>query len=117
MRRARWIWRSTSCRGLTTGRRATCDGRERWDDRSRLTYILMSNDGHSLGPLLRGAKPKGLSEDQHIIVDMTCHASGVTSPGGYYAEDGDTVTWKYRSQLIEKWAPKEGFEPRRDDHD
>ncbi len=73
---------------------STCDGRERWDDRSIQTYVLMTNNGRSLGPLLGGAKPKGLTDDQYIIADMTCHSYGVTSPGGCYAEDGDTVTWK-----------------------
>jgi hypothetical protein len=72
----------------------SCDGRERWDDRSVQSYVLMGKDGQSLSYVFDDKTVKGMTADGYIIAEFRCHSYGVTSPGGCFADEGDQVTWR-----------------------
>ena len=71
----------------------SCDGRERWDDRSVQSYVLMGANGASLAGKLPGTSRR-LTPDGYLVAEFRCHTYGVSSPGGCFVEPGDATIWK-----------------------
>jgi hypothetical protein len=72
---------------------SVCDGRERWDDQSVQSYVLMGKDGLALYSEFNGEKVKDLTPDGYLVASFQCHSYGETTPGGCFADAGDKITW------------------------
>jgi len=72
----------------------TCDGRERWDDRSIQSYVLTGLKGTSLAGRFIDKTVKGLTPQGYVVAELVCRSYGMTSAGGCHADEGDQVTWR-----------------------
>jgi hypothetical protein len=73
-----------------------CYGREKWDVQYVQTYVLTAKNGENLYTYnaLSYKKVVDMTEDGYIVSSLSCHDYGITSAGGCFPQDGDTVTWE-----------------------
>ena len=74
----------------------SCYGRESWSTYYTQRLLLTGKDGSSLKMVdeLANKEIENMNDDGYVVGEFSCHAFGITTAGGCYDEDGDTVVWE-----------------------
>lgn len=71
-----------------------CTGRESWDDRYTQTMVITAKDNGTLFQTFDyDSKVPNMNTSGYISGVFTCRAYGVTTAGGCFVDDNETIRW------------------------